>query len=59
MLRRYLIVNGTLTVLMYAAAWAFVPSVPQLVQSAQSTVKTLALDNPLLRPIVDRIVNSH
>ncbi|CEJ84518.1 MAG: hypothetical protein J0H37_01890 [Hyphomicrobium denitrificans] len=56
MLRRYLIVNGTLTVLMYGAVWAFAPSVPHLVQSAQSSFKTFAIDSPLLRPVVDRII---
>jgi hypothetical protein len=56
MLRRYLIVNGTLTVLMYSAVWAFAPSVPHLVQSAQSSFKTFAIDSPLLRPVVDRII---
>jgi len=55
-LRRYLIVNGTLTVLMYGAVWAFAPSVPHLVQSAQSSFKTFAIDSPLLRPVVDRII---
>jgi hypothetical protein len=58
MLRRYLIVNGTLTVLLYGAVWAFAPSVPHLVQSAQSTFKTFAIDSPLLRPVVDRIIVS-
>ncbi|ADJ23785.1 hypothetical protein Hden_1984 [Hyphomicrobium denitrificans ATCC 51888] len=56
MLRRYLIVNGTLTALMYGAVWAFAPSVPHLVQSAQSSFKTFAIDSPLLRPVVDRII---
>jgi len=56
MLRRYLIVNGTLTVLLYAAVWGFAPSVPHLVQSAQTTFKTFAIDSPLLRPLVDRII---
>lgn len=55
-MRRYLIVNGTLTVLMYGAVWAFAPSVPHLVQSAQSSFKTFAIDSPLLRPVVDRII---
>ncbi len=56
MLRRYLIVNGTLTALMYGAVWASAPSVPHLVQSAQSSFKTFAIDSPLLRPVVDRII---
>jgi len=59
MLRRYLIVNGTMTVLLYGAVWAFAPSVPHLVQSAQSTFKTFAMDSPLLRPLVDRIIVGH
>ena len=55
-MRRYLIVNETLTALMYGAVWAFAPSVPHLVQSAQSSFKTFAIDSPLLRPVVDRII---
>ena len=56
MLRRYLIVNGTMTVLLYGAVWAFAPSVPHIIQSAESSFKTFAMDSPMLRPVVYRIV---
>lgn len=59
MLRRYLIVNGTMTVLLYGAVWAFAPSIPNFVQSAASTFKTYAMDSPLLRPVVYRIINGY
>lgn len=56
MLRRYFIVNGAMTVLLYGAVWAFAPSAPHLLQSAQSSFKAFAMDNPLLQPVVHRIV---
>jgi hypothetical protein len=55
MLRRYLIVNGTMTALLYGAIWAFVPSVPGLVQSAKSSFKAYAMESPMLQPVVYRI----
>ncbi|AGK57399.1 hypothetical protein HYPDE_28598 [Hyphomicrobium denitrificans 1NES1] len=59
MLRRYLIVNGIMTALLYGAVWAFAPSVPRLIQSAESTFKAFAMDSPMLRPVVYRIINGH
>jgi hypothetical protein len=56
MLRRYLIVNGIATALLYAAVWAFVPSVSGLSRSVGSTVRALAEDSPILGPVLNRVV---
>lgn len=56
MLRRYLIVNGIMTALLYAAVWAFVPSVSGLTRSMGATVRALAEDNPMLGPVLNRVV---
>jgi hypothetical protein len=56
MLRRYLIVNGIKTALIYAAVWAFVPSVSGLAHAADSTFQTFAMESPLLGPLFYRIV---
>ena len=37
MLRRYLIVNGTMTLLLYGVFLAFAPSAPNLLQSVRAT----------------------
>jgi hypothetical protein len=56
MLRRYLITNGIMTVLLYGAVWAFVPSVSGLAHAAGSTFQTFAMESPLLGPLIYRIV---
>jgi hypothetical protein len=56
MLRRYLIVNGFLTALLYGAVWAFAPSVPGLVRSLGATAKAVAIESPMLGPVIHRIV---
>ncbi len=47
MLRRYLIVNGITTVLLYGAFAAFVPAMPNL----RSMFNTFAMQSPVLGPI--------
>lgn len=56
MLRRYLIVNGTMTVLLYGVVWACASSAPNLVRAAELTFATLAMESPMLRPVIYRIV---
>ena len=56
MLRRYLIVNGITTALLYGAILTLVPSTPDLAQSARTSLDTLAMEMPLLGPLVHRIV---
>lgn len=52
MLRRYLIVNGITTVLLYGAFAAFVPATPNL----RSMFNTFAMQSPVLGPVIYRIV---
>lgn len=52
MLRRYLIVNGVSTLLMYAAIWAIVPAPSSLLSAARQTVETFANETSLFGPIV-------
>jgi hypothetical protein len=56
MLRRYLIVNGITTALLYAAYTSLVPSAPHMLNSARETFDTFAMQSPLLGPIVYRLV---
>jgi hypothetical protein len=55
MLRRYLIVNGTTTAVLYGAIWAFVPPIPNLMHVVSSTIDMLA-QSPLLGPVINRII---
>lgn len=56
MLRRYLIVNGVTTVLLYGALFAIIPSAPHVMQSAQATFENYFMESPMLGPLVHRIV---
>ena len=56
MLRRYLIVNGTMTLLLYGAVLAVVPSVPNLLQSVRAVFDSFSMESPILGPLVHRIV---
>ena len=56
MLRRYLIVNGTTTLLLYGVFLAFAPSAPHLLQSVRATFETFSMESPMLRPLFHRIV---
>ncbi len=55
MLRRYLIVNGTTTAVLYGAIWAFAPSLPNVTQMMSSTIDMLA-QSPLVGPVLNRII---
>ncbi|PPC88591.1 MAG: hypothetical protein CTY31_01295 [Hyphomicrobium sp.] len=57
MLRRYVIVNGVTTLLMYAAVWAYAPHLSSLTQSLREDFDIYAMDNPMLGPIVHRIIS--
>ncbi|HXE01234.1 MAG TPA: hypothetical protein VN623_04720 [Hyphomicrobium sp.] len=56
MLRRYLIVNGTMTLLLYGAFFALVPSAPNLLQSVRATFDAVLMESPILGPLVNRII---
>lgn len=56
MLRRYLLVNGISTVLLYAGLIAAVPAVPHVLASAREAISSIAMESPVLAPIIYRIV---
>jgi hypothetical protein len=56
MLRRYLIVNGTMTLVLYGLFLTFVPSAPNLLKSVRATFETFSMESPMLRPLIHRIV---
>jgi hypothetical protein len=56
MLRRYIIVNGLSTVAMYGAIWAAWPVFTAQLNAMRSGFETYAMENPLLGPLVHRIV---
>ena len=56
MLRRYLIVNGVATILLYAAISAWMPSVSGLSGGLRRSIDLYAMDNPVLGPIFYRLV---
>ena len=58
MLRRYLIVNATMTLVPYGVFLAFAPSAPHLLQSVRATFDTFSMESPMLRPLFHRIVSS-
>lgn len=56
MLRRYLIVNGVSTALMYGAVWAFVPSPSSIAQAVTASVHSYVAENALWQPVVYRMI---
>ncbi|MBA2127291.1 hypothetical protein DLM45_13810 [Hyphomicrobium methylovorum] len=56
MLRRYLLVNGISTAVLYGAILALAPVVPHVLMSARETLSSIAMESPALAPIVYRIV---
>lgn len=56
MLRRYLIVNGVSTVVMYGAIWAALPSLTGSLSELQATVESVVTGNSVLGPILNGIV---
>lgn len=56
MLRRYLIVNGTTTALLYGGIYAGVPSATHLVQSVQDVFAGYLMQSPILGPLVNKVI---
>lgn len=57
MLRRYLIVNGLSTAVMYGAVWTFAPSVSSAIDALVEGVKLYAMDNMWLGPLLHGVVS--
>jgi hypothetical protein len=56
MLRRYLIVNGTSTALLYGGIYAAIPSLTHVVQSVQDTFNGFLAQSPILGPLVNKVI---
>ena len=55
-MRKYLIVNGITTVILYAAVAAWMPSVSGLPGSLRKSFDVFAMDHAVLGPILHRLV---
>ena len=56
MLRRYLIVNGLSSLMIYAAVWAYVPSLASLTRSFNTTFESYVMGQTLLVPVLHRMI---
>ncbi|RUO97714.1 hypothetical protein [Hyphomicrobium sp.] len=56
MLRRYLLVNGTTTALLYGGIYAATPSTGHLVQTARDFCDGFVMQSPILGPIINKVV---
>jgi hypothetical protein len=55
MLRRYLIINGTTTALLYGAIYALAPSMKML-DSLRAGFDGFVMQSPMLGPIINRVI---
>lgn len=56
MLRRYLIINGVSTALIYAAIWMLVPSGVFSINAMHESFEAYTMESPVLSPLIHRIV---
>ncbi len=56
MLRRYLIVNGTTTALLYGGIYAAIPSPVHILHSARQMFDGFVMQSPILGPLVNKVV---
>ncbi|MFT3731580.1 MAG: hypothetical protein QM780_09215 [Hyphomicrobium sp.] len=56
MLRRYLIVNGTTTAMLYAGIYAALAPMMGVIKSAQGMFDQYLAQSPIFGPIVNKIV---
>lgn len=56
MLRRYIIVNGISSAVLYAGIWAFVPSMASVTQAASEAWETFVMGHTFLGPVLHRII---
>jgi len=56
MLRRYLIVNGTTTALLYGGIYAAISPVMHTIRSVQEMFDGYVMQSPILGPIVNKVV---
>jgi hypothetical protein len=56
MLRRYLIVNGVSSAVMYVGIWAFVPSLSSVTEVINASWETYVLGHTFLAPVIHRVI---
>ena len=56
MLQRYVIVNGTTTAVLYAAAYAFTPSSLHVLDAIRAGFDGFVMHSPMLGPLVNKII---
>lgn len=56
MLRRYLIVNGVSSAVLYAGIWAVVPSMDAVSQAASNAWDAFVMGHTFLGPVLHRII---
>lgn len=56
MLRRYLIVNGTSTALLYGGVYAAVTPAIHVAQSMRDMVDGYVMQSPILGPLINKVV---
>ena len=56
MLRRYLIVNGLSSLVLYAAIWAYVPSLASLTRSFNTSFESYVMGHTFLAPVLHRMI---
>ncbi|HEY8128078.1 MAG TPA: hypothetical protein VIF39_05085 [Hyphomicrobium sp.] len=56
MLRRYFIVNGTTTALLYGGIYTLIPSSLDVHQSVQAIFNGLVMQSPILGPLINKVI---
>jgi hypothetical protein len=56
MLRRYLIVNGATTALLYGCLYAAAPSTTHVAQAFRDIYEGYVMQSPILGPLVNKVV---
>ncbi len=56
MLRRYLLVNGTTTALLYAGIYAATPSTGHVLQTVRDVCDGFVMQSPILGPLINKVV---
>lgn len=56
MLRRYLILNGVSSAVLYLAVWAYVPSPSSVSRAVSSSFESYVMEHAFLGPILNRMI---
>ena len=56
MLRRYLVINGVTSILIYGAVWAYVPSLATLSRTFNTSFESYVMGHTFLIPVLHRMI---